>query len=1450
MASAHSSYGPPDRLLALSAELNRARTVGTAVTRAIELVETVFDQPVASVCQYDPRNGTATTLGPSVPPSSSADSTPDRVPEWIVERHGERGDDQSGDGPPEATVDTDPWGPLQAEVLVPVGRDRVLRLGVTDPGGFDDTDVSTIEEIATNLETALARIDRRQSTAVDCDLARALFDQSDEATFVSDTDGGLVAVSQAALESTGRDREELLNSALADVYQGEAAEAVAGHLERVVSGAPEPLTTTFRRGDDADVTIELASHRVSVDGSTYIHTTARDPSTSPGAQSHSRRTGETAEGDATALRRLNELTVRAEEDVTERRKRSQWLGQFLNQGPLMFVETCQVDGEAVVETCNDRFLDRLGYDRAEVEGAPLASLYTADSTASLREEGYEAALADEFETNERTLLDTDGNRVHTLLRAVPRRDETTGTNALFVDISERKEHERRKDATVDVLERVYEVTTDPDLSFEQKVDGLLAAGSEYLDLPYAFLTQIQTGDDAPGTQTIVEARGTHELLQPGESCPLPKSYCKRTIQDPDLNTITNAARDGWAGDPAYETFGLETYIAGSVEASAGTYGTLCFASREPRAEAFTETEQSFVNLLRRWVGYELARRRTREELRQQRERLELTLSGTNTGIAEWDLETDAVNWNETLVELVNRDVDSIDGFEEAVHPDDRTRVRESLEAMVETGEPWVGEFRMVDCDGAVRWVMTRAVPTYDDEGNPKQVLATGTDITDRKREERERRRNERRYRTLAENIPNGAVLTFDADLEYDLAAGELLSAYGLDESDVSGAKVGTLFPDEAHDLVPRFRAALDGVRTDRRVELRDRTLRIHIVPVDASDVESADAYGLVLAQDVTDNARRERELFEERERFRLLTESVDEYAFLVVDEDGAIETWNKSAETTFGYDAETAVGMSMAELHPETDRESGLPERLLQQARVAGESAHEGRRVRADGSEFYADVRHAPLEADDGTFRGYAAVVRDMTDRRRQQRRTERFVAESEDVVTVVDADGTITYASGSANRVLGYDPDDLVGENLFDYLHPAGREAAMETFFRGLEDPDANFQAECRLESGDGEWLNIEGQCRNMLDDDAIGGMLLYLRDVTERKRNARRFESIFNQTFQFTGLLEPDGTVVEINDAALEFGGIDLDTIVGEPFSDARWWTHSEAVGDEVRNALERAADGEFVRYETEVRGGGGLATIDFSVKPVTDEDGDVSLLVVEGRDITARQQQRRHLEVMQRVMRHNMRNDLTKMRGWTQVMCEETSAEKRAEQFETIERILDKWEAMTEKMKEIRQVLQSQKGQWDRTDAGALVENAVAPIRKERADATIVTDVTDVESTRMPTTLSDAVGELVENAIDAREDATIEVTLARPEDGWIEVGVRDNGPGMPDMEADVLETGEESPLNHGQGLGLWMVRMIVTRAGGEVSVESTADGTEVCLLLPTGRIVETEGAVGTAR
>ncbi len=117
-------------------------------------------------------------------------------------------------------------------------------------------------------------------------------------------------------------------------------------------------------------------------------------------------------------------------------------------------------------------------------------------------------------------------------------------------------------------------------------------------------------------------------------------------------------------------------------------------------------------------------------------------------------------------------------------------------------------------------------------------------------------------------------------------------------------------------------------------------------------------------------------------------------------------------------------------------------------------------------------------------------------------------------------------------------------------------------------------------------------------------------------------RFRAIFHSTFEFIGLLHPDGTLLEANHAALEFIGVPLSELLGKPFWDAPWWSYSHEVQRRLERAIAEAAQGHFVRYEVEHRGrGGAVIDTDFSISPIRDHFGKVVLLVAEGRDITDR-------------------------------------------------------------------------------------------------------------------------------------------------------------------------------------------------------------------------------------
>jgi len=120
--------------------------------------------------------------------------------------------------------------------------------------------------------------------------------------------------------------------------------------------------------------------------------------------------------------------------------------------------------------------------------------------------------------------------------------------------------------------------------------------------------------------------------------------------------------------------------------------------------------------------------------------------------------------------------------------------------------------------------------------------------------------------------------------------------------------------------------------------------------------------------------------------------------------------------------------------------------------------------------------------------------------------------------------------------------------------------------------------------------------------------------------KESERKIRALYDQTFQFIGLMTPDGTLIEANRTALEFSGIELADVINKPFWQTPWWTHSPELQEKLQQAVKKVARGEFLRFEaTHLDKEGVLHYVDFSLKPVKDESGKVVFMIPEGRDIT---------------------------------------------------------------------------------------------------------------------------------------------------------------------------------------------------------------------------------------
>ena len=125
-----------------------------------------------------------------------------------------------------------------------------------------------------------------------------------------------------------------------------------------------------------------------------------------------------------------------------------------------------------------------------------------------------------------------------------------------------------------------------------------------------------------------------------------------------------------------------------------------------------------------------------------------------------------------------------------------------------------------------------------------------------------------------------------------------------------------------------------------------------------------------------------------------------------------------------------------------------------------------------------------------------------LEDLHESERRFRSMVENGSDIITILDADGTRRYVSPTSKRILGYEPEDLAGQNPFELIHPDDLPHVLERFEEGIRTPELTMTMEYRTRHRDGSWVHMETVGKNLLDDPAVAGVVTNGRDVTERHR------------------------------------------------------------------------------------------------------------------------------------------------------------------------------------------------------------------------------------------------------------------------------------------------------------------------------------------------------------
>ncbi len=278
------------------------------------------------------------------------------------------------------------------------------------------------------------------------------------------------------------------------------------------------------------------------------------------------------------------------------------------------------DLDGTIEYVNSAFEELTGYEWPEAVGRTPRILKSGEQSEAYYERMWDAILDGEV-WEEEIVNEAKSGEKYVAHQTIAPVTDAEGTVEKFVgiqrDVTERRRIESQIEASEATLSQLYDTTFDADTPLETKLQRALEIGTEQLDHPVGYVTRIEDG-----SQEILAAVGPNPRIEAGESDPVGRTYCRKTLERDGPLVIGDAIDEGWGDDPAFETFGLRCYIGAEIRIDGTTFGTMCFGGEEPRNRASLDIQQSTVKTLARWVGYEIDRHRYERTLERKNERLE------------------------------------------------------------------------------------------------------------------------------------------------------------------------------------------------------------------------------------------------------------------------------------------------------------------------------------------------------------------------------------------------------------------------------------------------------------------------------------------------------------------------------------------------------------------------------------------------------------------------------------------------------------------------------------------------------------------------------------------------------------------------------------------------------------------------------------------------------------
>jgi PAS domain S-box-containing protein/putative nucleotidyltransferase with HDIG domain len=298
--------------------------------------------------------------------------------------------------------------------------------------------------------------------------------------------------------------------------------------------------------------------------------------------------------------------------------------------------------------------------------------------------------------------------------------------------------------------------------------------------------------------------------------------------------------------------------------------------------------------------------------------------------------------------------------------------------------------------------------------------------------------------------------------------------------------------------------------------------------------------------------------------------------------------------------------------------------------------------MRKDGSFVWVDISVTLLRDAKGQPAELFGVIRDITQRKKVEedlRTSEEYfralIENAWDAIAIVNAEGTMLYESPSSARILGYEPEEIVGKNLAEFVRPEDISAISDTFRRFRTEPGSIVMVDAGFRHKDGHYVECEGTLQNFLHDPKINGVVANYRDVTDRRRaeeairnSEERFRNLVEATSDWVWEVDPNGVYTYASPNVREVMGYEVGEVIGKSVFDYMPARESSRFSKIFKSYVAKREAFAFVE-SPRIHKDGRVIVLETSGVPFFGDDGRLLGYRGIGRDITSRKKTEKDLE-----------------------------------------------------------------------------------------------------------------------------------------------------------------------------------------------------------------------------